>query len=292
MRRIWALLCALTFAVLLCLRTQAQTSIGTTPGWLQFLGNGESGAYSCSSGNCSLGEEFWVSSFNVSAGATVFNSGGGPITIRSTGACTIAGEIANTPNFPQAGGPGQDGLGDFGGGGGGGGGGAAAGHSGFYSAGDAYAEIVNGGAPGTAGGGNGGAGYATVPPQYRQLISGGTFWPVGGSIGGQGGSGGGVAGQAGGPVILVCESIDFTGTINVSGGAGAPAPANNTGAGGGGGGGYVILSAESYVADAGTINVAGGPGGTCNGYTNCGAGGNGGNGFSMVIIIQCPAGGC
>jgi len=222
----------------------------------------------------------------VSAGATVYSVGNGPIIIRSTGPCTIAGEIANTPNLPAAAGQGQSGIGDFGGGGGGGGGGTVSGAPGYYTAGDANAEINVGGGRGAAGGGNGSNGGSPVPPQYHQLLSGGTFWPVGGSIGGQGGSSGGAAGQGGGPVILVCNSIDFTGTINVSGGNGGPATANNTGGGGGGGAGYVILSADSYVANTGAINVSGGTGGSCNGYTGCGVGGDGGNGWSIAITIQ------
>jgi len=284
MRKTGVLLCG--FVVLLSLRSHSQTSIGTTPSWLKFLGNGESGAFSCTSGNCLVEDEFWVTSFNVSAGATVYSVGDGPLIIRSTGACTIAGEVANSPSFSAAQGLGQGGIGDFGGGGGGGGGGTAAGMSGFWTAGDANAEINVGGIHGAAGGGNGGNAGSPVIPQYRQLLSGGTFWPVGGSIGGQGGSSGGKAGQGGGPVIFVCDSINFTGTINVSGGAGQPAPANNTGAGGGGGGGYAILSADSYVANTGTINVSGGAGGGCNGFTGCGTGGNGGNGWSIVINIQ------
>jgi hypothetical protein len=292
MRRLLVFLCSVVFALQLCLRMGGQTSMGVTPVWLRYLANGADGAYSCSSGNCPLGEEHWFSSFTVSSGAAVYESGNGPIIIRSTGLCTIAGEIAVTPNFPATGGPGESGNGDFGGGGGGGGGGAAAGRSGYDSAGDAYAEIVNGGSPGAAGGGVGGNGSTTVPPQYRQLLSGGSYWPVGGSTGGEGGSAGGLGGPGGGPVILVCNSINFIGTINVSGGTGGAATGNNSGAGGGGGGGYVILAAQRYVANTGVIDVSGGPGGSCNSYTGCGTGGNGGNGWSMVITIQCPANGC
>jgi hypothetical protein len=272
----------------LCLRTPAQTTIGVTPPWLKFLGNGESAAWSCPSGTtCPMADEFWFTSFNVPARATVFcQSGNGPIVIRSMGPCTIAGTFANTPNVKSS--VGITTFGDFGGGGGGGGGGATAhGHSGYWTVGNGRVEIDNGGLGGTAPGGNGGNGETPVRPQYRLLLSSGSFWPAGGSIGGQGGGpGGGRAGAGGGPVILVCESINFTGTIDVSGGPGRPPTANNSGAGGGGGAGYVILSTSNWVANTGTINLAGGVGGSCAGFTGCGAGGSGGNGWSKAITIE------
>ena len=97
---------------------------------------------------------------------------------------------------------------------------------------------------------------------------------------------GAIGGNGGGVVILVCDSINFTGTIDVSGGPGKPSVANNSGAGGGGGGGYAILSANTYLANTGVIKSGGGPGGGCNGSGGCGAGGQGGNGWSMEILIQ------
>jgi hypothetical protein len=269
---------------LLGLPIQAQVSIGTTPAWLKNLGDGSGGAYSCTSGKCTLAEEQWVSSFTVSAGATVQSGGNGPIIIRATGTCNVAGTIANSPNF--ASGQGVSGAGDFGGGGGGGGGGAAAGRFGLSTVGNGGSPLVPGGLPGAAGGGPGGPGATTVPAQYRPLLSGGTFWPVGGSRGGQGGSGGPLGGQGGGVVILVCHTINFTGTIDVSGAPGIGASANSTGASGGGASGYVILSALSYTANSGSINLAGGPGGSCNGHSVCGPGGSGGSGFTIAISIQ------
>jgi hypothetical protein len=271
----------------LCLRTPAQTSIGATPGWLRNLGDGEGGAWSCTSATCLITDEKWVSSFNVSAGATAFTkAGNSPIIIRSTGPCTVAGTIGNSPNIQSS--VGINVQGDFGGGGGGGGAGATAhGQGGWYTVGDGWVEIAPGGRGGAAPGGAGGNGETPNKLQYRPLLSVGSFWPAGGSLGGAGGGpGGGQPGNGGGPVILVCQSIDFTGTIDVSGGAGQPPSANNSGAGGGGGAGYVILSASSYVATSGTINTNGGPGGSCNGFTGCGAGGNGGNGWSKAITIQ------
>ncbi len=294
MRRGLVFLSLLGLAFGLCLRTPAQisvgitpVSIGVTPGWLRNLANGEGGAYSCTSGICYITDEKWVSSFNVSAGAiAVSGSADGPIIIRSPGACTVAGTISNSPN--TGGGGGINVEGDFGGGGGGGGAGAtAAGQGGPLDVGDGWVEIANGGRKGAPPGGAGGNGETPNKLQYRPLLSIGSFWPAGGSLGGAGGGpGGGQPGNGGGPVILVCQSIDFTGTIDVSGGPGGPPTANNSGAGGGGGAGYVILSASSYVATSGTINTTGGPGGSCNGFTGCGAGGNGGNGWSKAITIE------
>lgn len=250
--------------------------------WLEFLGDGAEGAYSCTSGRCALGGEHWFSSFSVAAGASVVNAGqNSPIVIRSTGACTVSGTILNSPDS----GGGVAANGDFGAGGGGGGGGTLKGHIGYYGVGPGTIEIISPGSAGPASGGNGGNGAVPATGQYHQLLSGGSFWPVGGGAGGVGGSSGGMGGLGGAPVILVCDSINFTGTIDVSGGPGAASPGNNSGAGGGGGAGYVIFSAVSYTANAGTINLSGGVGGSCNSNSGCGTGGNGGNGWHKVITI-------
>ena len=250
--------------------------------WLEFVGDGSEGAYSCTSGTCVLGGEHWFSSFVVSAGASVVNAGqNSPIVIRSAGACTVAGTISNSPDS----GGGVTAAGDFGAGGGGGGGGTLKGHAGYYSVGPGTIEIISQGSGGAASGGNGGNGAVPATGQYHQLLSGGSFWPVGGSAGGVGGSSGGAGGLGGAPIILVCDSINFTGTIDVSGGPGGDSPANNSGAGGGGGAGYVIFSGASYTANRGTINLSGGVGGSCNSNSGCGTGGNGGNGWNKVITI-------
>jgi hypothetical protein len=289
MRKILLFLCALLSFIEWCPQTMAQVAV--TPGWLRYLGDGSDGDYSCTSGKCTLGGEHWYSSFTVSAGATVVTTAGNnAIIIRSTGACNVAGTISNSVNTAGGGGINSQG-GDFGGGGGGGGGGALSGKIGRISVGDGFLPIDDGGIGGAVVGGNGGTGETPNRGQYRMLISGGTFWPVGGSVGGQGGGngsgiGGGLGGNAGGPVILVCSSINFTGRIDVSGGAGAPAPANNTGAGGGGGAGYVIFSAVNYTANSGSINLAGGPGGSCGSFAGCGSGGTGGGGWNLAITLQ------
>ena len=253
------------------------------PGWLQFFGDGSEGSYSCSSGTCTLSGEHWFSSFEVSTGATVVPNGQNyPTVIRSTGACTVAGTISYSPNTGT--GLSATVVGDFGGGGGGGGGGDTAGTIGSSSQYDSLI-ISNGGAAGAAGGAAGANGASPGSTQYYPLLGGGSVWPVGGSPGGQGGTNGGVGGLAGGPVIMVCNSINFTGTIDVSGGAGGDSPGINSGAGGGGGGGYVILAAPAYAANTGTINTAGGPGGNCNSNAGCGSGGSGGSGWTVALTI-------
>jgi hypothetical protein len=297
MRSKFLFLSVLGLAFGLCLRTPAQTSIGVTPGWLRYLGDGGrtfGGPFSCPSGQtCDITDENWVSSFEVSAGATaVCASADGPIIVRSTGSCTVAGTLSNSPNSGGGGRTNPNGginvQGDFGGGGGGGGAGATAhGHSGLWTVGDGWVEIADGGPPGLAPAGAGGKGETPNKLQYRPLLTNGSYWPAGGSIGGVGGGpGGGQPGNGGGPVIMVCQSINFTGTIDVSGGNGYPPTANNSGGGGGGGAGYVILSTSNWVANTGKINVTGGAGGSCAGFTGCGAGGQGGNGWSVAITIE------
>ena len=268
-----------------CLSLPGEAQTLLTPSWLRWVGDGSGANYVCSSGTCSLTDEIWFKSFTLSPGATLVNNGGnGPLIIRATGACTIEGTVSGSSN--SGAGVTITGNGDFGGGGGGGGGGTKAGINGKTTVVVEGIPIVNGGFGGSAGGGNGQSGVSTAQGQYRMFLSGGSPWPGGGAMGGAGGSGGGAAGYGGTPVIFICNTIDFTGTIDVSGGNGGNATASNTGAGGGGGAGYVVLAAVSYTANTGTINTSGGIGGSCNGNTNCGTGGNGGNGWSFSFTIQ------
>jgi hypothetical protein len=282
--------------IFLVIAIVSATSLGApaqgtaTPAWLNYVGTGVGGSFSCTSGICSLGDERWFTSFNVSAGATVVAlANNGPTIVRSTGTCNIAGAVSNSVNTANGGGVLNEG--DFGGGGGGGGGGTLAARGGLLSVGPGGLPIVNSGAKGAANGGAGGNAQSTTTGQFHELLSVGSFWPIGGGTGGPGGgngsgAAGGQGGNGGGAVIFVCNTINFTGTIDVSGAAGSAAPADNTGAGGGGGGGYVILSAVNFTANTGTINVNGGPGGSCSGHANCGAGGTGGNGWSYFQTIQ------
>ncbi len=266
----------------LCMPAQTQTDI--TPAWLKWLGNGPN-SFSCTTGTCKITDELWFTSFNVSAGATLVNAGGnGPLIVRSTGACTIDGTIIANGN---AIGGGITGNGDFGGGGGGGGGGkTAVGITGKSTSVISGIPIVNGGVGGAVNGGAGGNAASPTVSQFQPFISDGSPWPGGGAMGGHGGNDGGAGGQGGMPVILVCNSIEFSGSIDVSGANGANAPFVNSGAGGGGGAGYVVFAAVSYGGMTGTINLNGGVGGSCNGFAGCGVGGKGGNGWSTQITIQ------
>jgi hypothetical protein len=264
-----------------CLELQGQTII--TPAWMKWQGDGTS-SFSCLSGTCPLTGENWYTNFTVAAGATVTNpSGNSALVIRASGTCTVNGTISNSPN---SGSFGISGNGDFGGGGGGGGGGTGSGTWGETTQVILNIPLVNGGIGGNSSGGAGGNGKSTTINQYQEFLSVSSDWPGGGGAGGQGGSNGAVGGNGGGPVILVCDIIDFTGTIDASGGPGGNATANNTGAGGGGGGGYVVLAAPTFTVKTGTILVNGGPGGSCGGFTNCGAGGPGGTGWSYSMTVE------
>jgi hypothetical protein len=110
--------------------------------------------------------------------------------------------------------------------------------------------------------------------------------------GGGGGSGGcnfggagssGVGGNGGGLCLILCATLNFTGTINARGIAGTAGSAT-AGAGGGGGGGTVLLGYRTLTANSGTINVGGGTGATGGG--GGGNGGNGGAGFSKVYDFR------
>ncbi|HEX3684867.1 MAG TPA: hypothetical protein VHU83_20180 [Bryobacteraceae bacterium] len=274
---------------LLCAVTNLFSQTVNTPPWLTWLGAGIN-PFTCTSGTCNLTDELWFTSFSVSLGATVLNAGGnGPLVIRSTGACTIAGTIDGSGGYVNTGNTGITGNGDFGGAGGGGGGGTGAGTIGLTTVFVSGIPIANGGAAGTSGGGAGGSGLASATNQQHGFIAVGSPWPGGGARGGFGygySNGGGQAGAGGTPIIFICDSIDFTGTIKANGSNGQNAAANNTGGGGGGGGGYVLLAAKTFTANSGTINTSGGTGGSCGSYTNCGAGGNGGAGWSYSITIQ------
>jgi hypothetical protein len=265
-----------------CLGSMGEAQTVKTPTWLSSLGSGTTN-FTCSSGTCDLTGQSLYSSFTVSAGATVLNTGSGPLIVRATGTCTINGTVSGNPNSGAGGIPGN---GDFGGGGGAGGGGTLAAVNGKTTAVVPGVPIVNGGIGGRAGGGNGGNGVSVVQGQYRMFLSTGGAWPGGGAVGSQGGSNGGAAGLGGTPVIFICQTIEFSGAIDVTGGTGGNATAANTGAGGGGGGGYVVLSAVTYTKNTGTIITKGGTGGNCNGFAGCGTGGNGGSGFSMLWTIK------
>jgi hypothetical protein len=257
-------------------------SLPAAPSWLLFQGTAGEGAYNCGSGSCTLNGEHQYSSVNISSGATVDNNiNSWPLIIRSTGTCTIAGTISASAN---SGGMGVYNLTSLGSTGGGGGGGTAAG----AAAPTISSYLASGGSAGAASGGTGGAGNS-LPLQLQQLITNNgaltgqySNEPYGGGQGGNGGSSGGSGGKGGGMVVLDCQTINFTGTIDASGVAGGASTGNNIGAGGGGAGGIVILRSPN-LTNSGTINVSGGAGGSCGAFTGCGAGGAGAGGWSAVF---------
>ncbi|HEV2134197.1 MAG TPA: hypothetical protein VGR47_08030 [Terracidiphilus sp.] len=269
-----------------CQWANVSGSVPAVPSWLLWQGDGSGGAFSCTSGTCAMRGENWYSSVTISSGATAYQSDynqayySGPLVIRSTGTCTIAGTLSASPNFSASG----NNSTSFGAApGGGGGGGTAAGSSGSSSGNN---TVV--GSAGAASGGTGGNAGNPDARDYDFLIAGSPYTttnynlPYGGAKGGNGGSGGGTGGSGGGGIVLDCQTINFTGTIDVSGAAGGNATANNTGAAGGGGGGFVILRSPNLI-NSGTIKVSGGAGGSCGSYTGCGPGGTGGSGWSKVL---------
>jgi hypothetical protein len=237
--------------------------------WLSYLGDGSEGAYICARGSCPVTEEHWYRSINVSTGATLYNNLTAPLIIRATGTCTIAGTVSVSSNSSSF--SGSSGATSWGGAGGGGGG-TAAGNAGnlaqSVSIGLQHMFLSNGMGP---------IGLEAASSSASVF---------GGSAGGANGADGPPGGKGGGAIVLVCATINFTGTIDASGAPGRSSTANNMDASGGGGGGVVILSAQTYIADTGGINVAGGNGGSCESYTGCGAGGSGGRGWLYQGTIQ------
>lgn len=253
------------------------------PAWLQYLGTGTDGAYSCATGTCTKsGGVYNYTTFNVSSGATL-NYNTAYAVVYVTGACTINGTIGTAISGGQGGGNAGGG-----GSGGGGGGGTAAGTAGTgvglypgLAYGGTYG-VSAGGTAGTSSGGTGGGGnslLSTAPAWYSIVNSGasaGYYWT--GAPGGAGGSSGGAGGYEGGGFTLICGSITGTGTINMSGQAGGNSTANNVGAGGGGGGGPIVLSSQAAETYSLTLTNSGGAGGSCLSFTGCGVGGTGGAG--------------
>lgn len=260
-------------------RALSGTDLASNLYGLLYLGDGSDGAATCS-GNTSGAHQY--TNFTIAVSTTCTASVQGlPLFIMATGTCTIAGTL-------DASGAATGNLGTLTGGGGGsgagGGGGTAAGHVGLASQGGSAIVYGSAGSAGAASGGTGGNGSApTVSAQtmaYRRLD------PLSGANGGDGGSSGGAGGKGGLGVIMVCHTINFTGTINASGQNGGASVGNNTGGAGGGGGAGVVMAAYSYTANSGTINTAGGLGGSCGAFTGCGVGGIGGAGWSKQITLN------
>jgi hypothetical protein len=136
--------------------------------------------------------------------------------------------------------------------------------------------IATGGAPGTT---------PTIATQKWVWNTGVALGVLGGAAGGAGaiGSVAAAGGLGGGGVLLVCNSIDFEGTISVAGGTGANG-SQGGGGGGGGGGGVVLMAAHTYTVNSGVITLNGGAGGT--GDSGAGAGGPGGAGWSKMFTLK------
>lgn len=125
--------------------------------------------------------------------------------------------------------------------------------------------------------------FSLIWSLFRTLALG---WGSGAGSGGTtGGSASGAGGAGGGCIIILCDELDFTGTINANGVDGSAGAGADAGGGGGGGGGCVIIGYRTLVANTGTINVAGGAAGAGGGGTG-NAGGAGGAGFSKVFAMR------
>jgi hypothetical protein len=260
-----------------------QAIMTSVPTWMQWYGDGSDGPLNITSGTSTItsGVHYYTTC-NISAGAT-----GAVTTMALVGApailfCNAATTIAGTLSFSQNTGAssGISGNANFGGQGGGGGGGTGAGNAGGSING------AGGGTGGTASGGTGGSGTSPSAQLQRLLLTFGSnnlgSFQCGGSSGGAGGTGAAAGGRGGGCVIVISPSINFSGTIDVSGANGTNSNANNQGGGGGGGGGAVILRSPS-MTNSGTFTLIGGSGGGCGAYSNCGAGGTGASGWSKVF---------
>jgi hypothetical protein len=255
--------------------------VTSVPIGLQYYGDGSEGALTCPSGTCvSNPGSHYYSTCSVSAGAILSAQAttvptGVPLILHCATSATIAGTISYSFNTGSS--TGVFTADYYGGGGGGGGFGAANG-----TAGSGYLGTSGAGTAGTSGVA-GGAGTAT-PVYVRQMMLDSLFpyttsTPCGGSAGGTGGSSGGAAGRGGGCVIIISPSINFTGTVDVSGVNGGAGGAN-TGGGGGGAGGVVIMRSPS-MTNSGTITLTGGTGGPIGSGTST-AGGNGATGWSKA----------
>lgn len=221
------------------------------------------------------------------------NTNGTLIVLKSQGNVTLTSTnnpLIDLTGMGGAGGvaAGSTGSGTSGNNGGGGGGmatagvaGTGTGHTGPVAGdnGDSFYWIANVG--GGGGGNNSGGGAGGTSPglsaSVAQFVE--TFVLAGGG-GGSGetnSDGGGASGGAGGGALYVeCRgNLNFTGTINASGGAGGTAGGSQGDGGGGGGGSVVMIYDGTLTANSGTITVTGGAGN--------GGVGTGGNGTSAVI---------
>ncbi len=262
----------------------ANTLLTNVPLALQYFGDANEGALTCTSGTVNIfpGSHYY-STCTVSAGcilAAVTGSSipvGTPLFLHCATGANIAGTISYSLNTGSSTGINNT-TAFFGGGAGGGGFGAANG-----AAGVGYLPGMGGGIAGTSGvpGGTG-----TTPPVYvRQMLLDAMFpygstSGCGGNMGALGGSSGGPGGRGGGCIFITSPTFSFTGTCDVSGVVGG-AGGSNTGGGGGGGGGVCVFRSPS-MTNSGTFVLTGGAAGAIGTGTST-AGGAGANGWSKVF---------
>lgn len=242
------------------------TSEQLNPSW---LGDGSDGAVTIS-GTVSLTRDMQYSSLSVPSG-TVLNTNG--YRIRCTGSVTVDGVIANNGQNAAAGvgGAGAP-QGTLPGGGSGGYGAAGANASPCLYGGGGGGEASDPSTGTTSAGGNGGSATPTpsIFPTIGQLTN--------GSAGGGGGGGGDSSGSGGGgagPILIICQSIAGSGSIQTIGGNGN---ANGSYSGGGGGGGIAIIACFTNTF-TGTLQYGGGVGQAVSPYTAT----NGQEGFAYIL---------
>lgn len=259
------------------------------PLWAHYLGTGAEadpgptsfsvqGVHHYAALTINAGQTITVTSVISAVGAATDKPNGGFVAL-VRGTCTIAGTIAANGVFAQ--------TSNFGGASSGGGGfGAANGVTGNSTSlpGDGGAvALATAGAQGTTGVAATAGSTPTVGSQNDVLMNPPAYGNCGGATGGAGGSSGGAGGQGGGCVVLICNNINFTGTINVAGAAGG-AGGSNVGPGGGGGGGFVILAART-LTNSGTITTTAGAAGTPGSGTATAAAA-GGAGWSKTFTLN------
>jgi hypothetical protein len=231
-----------------------------TPSWLQYLGTGADGACTFPGGSTPLSGERYCTTFNVSRGAVVtVNSG---LVVHATGSCTVDGAILANGAVNQWAGSGIGGASS--GGSGGGTNAGATGKSSFVNMAQTGVALASPGQGGVLGGGNGESAAGMLANFQRAISASGMGLDglgMNGAPGVRGANSGGLGGEPGAGIVLICKSISGAGVIDVSGGPGNPPAANATGAGSGGGGGVAILSSQAAVSAWPTINTVGGAGG-------------------------------
>lgn len=217
------------------------------------LGDETDGAITHSSNGNITNDTYQCTDFTINSAVTMtLFSNELPLIILATGTVTIDGTI----NAKGKGVLGTSGVGNpnqryhtgiYGGAGGGGDGSEFGGGK------------VGGASSGTAGGAGGSPSFGsggTGPTNalIGELIALGLDVVWGGGASGGGAAAGGNGGAGGGCIVIIADTIDFTGTINVSGN-------NGSSGGGGGGGGIILMAANTYINDSGTRTIGGGSGG-------------------------------